>query len=162
MDSLYNNQNGSIYTVLTLNIFNMDEMGTFKYLNFKTYSMNTNNWNYNSNYQITFNYNKQMQAIILAAGMGKRLGDLTESNTKCIIKVNGVTLFERILKQHTKTSITLLLANTYQRLSLGIHQANQFKALPSSNLNAIIGRVSYLVLTSIQDDIPWLKKITGN
>ena len=26
-----------------------------------------------------------MQAIILAAGMGKRLGDLTKDNTKCMI-----------------------------------------------------------------------------
>lgn len=40
-----------------------------------------------------------MQAIILAAGMGKRLGDLTQSNTKCMVKVNGVTLIERLLHQ---------------------------------------------------------------
>lgn len=40
-----------------------------------------------------------MQAIILAAGMGKRLRDLTKNNTKCMIKVNGVTLIERMLKQ---------------------------------------------------------------
>ena len=40
-----------------------------------------------------------MQAIILAAGMGKRLGSLTKVNTKCMIKVNGVTLIERMLKQ---------------------------------------------------------------
>lgn len=40
-----------------------------------------------------------MQAIILAAGMGKRLKDLTNDNTKCMIKVNGVTLIERMLKQ---------------------------------------------------------------
>ena len=33
-----------------------------------------------------------MQAIILAAGMGKRLGDLTKDNTKCMIKVNGTYL----------------------------------------------------------------------
>lgn len=33
-----------------------------------------------------------MQAIILAAGMGKRLGDLTRNNTKCMVKVNGVAL----------------------------------------------------------------------
>ena len=26
-----------------------------------------------------------MQAIILAAGMGKRLGELTKDNTKCIV-----------------------------------------------------------------------------
>jgi choline kinase len=29
-----------------------------------------------------------MQAIILAAGMGKRLGELTKDNTKCMVKVN--------------------------------------------------------------------------
>lgn len=40
-----------------------------------------------------------MQAIILAAGMGKRLGELTSGNTKCMIKVNGVTLIERMLRQ---------------------------------------------------------------
>ena len=36
-----------------------------------------------------------MQAIILAAGMGKRLKDLTADNTKCMVKVNGETLIER-------------------------------------------------------------------
>lgn len=29
-----------------------------------------------------------MQAIILAAGMGKRLKDLTQNNAKCMVKVN--------------------------------------------------------------------------
>ncbi len=40
-----------------------------------------------------------MQAIILAAGMGKRLKELTKDNTKCMLKVNGVTLIERLLHQ---------------------------------------------------------------
>lgn len=40
-----------------------------------------------------------MQAIILAAGMGKRLGALTKNNTKCMIEVNGVTLIDRMLTQ---------------------------------------------------------------
>lgn len=40
-----------------------------------------------------------MQAIILAAGMGKRLKKLTADNTKCMVKVNGVTLIERVLHQ---------------------------------------------------------------
>ena len=43
-----------------------------------------------------------MQAIILAAGMGKRLKELTKDNTKCMIKVNGVTLIERLLGQLEK------------------------------------------------------------
>lgn len=40
-----------------------------------------------------------MQAIILAAGMGKRLGDLTKENTKCMVEVNGVSLINRVLGQ---------------------------------------------------------------
>ncbi len=40
-----------------------------------------------------------MQAIILAAGMGKRLKDLTRDNTKCMVKVNNVTLIDRMLHQ---------------------------------------------------------------
>ncbi len=40
-----------------------------------------------------------MQALILAAGMGTRLGSLTAENTKCMVKVNGVTLIERLLRQ---------------------------------------------------------------
>jgi histidinol-phosphate/aromatic aminotransferase/cobyric acid decarboxylase-like protein/choline kinase len=42
---------------------------------------------------------KEMQAIILAAGMGKRLKELTQNNTKCMVKVNGVTMIERMLRQ---------------------------------------------------------------
>lgn len=40
-----------------------------------------------------------MQGMILAAGMGKRLKELTKNNTKCMVKVNGVTLIERMLRQ---------------------------------------------------------------
>lgn len=40
-----------------------------------------------------------MQAIILAAGMGKRLGELTQNNTKCMVKVNGISLIDRTLTQ---------------------------------------------------------------
>lgn len=40
-----------------------------------------------------------MQAIILAAGMGKRLKELTQNNTKCMVMVNGVTLIERMLRK---------------------------------------------------------------
>ena len=39
-----------------------------------------------------------MQAIILAAGMGKRLGELTKNNTKCMVEVGGVRLIERALR----------------------------------------------------------------
>lgn len=40
-----------------------------------------------------------MQSIILAAGLGSRLGELTKECTKCMVKINGVTLIERMLRQ---------------------------------------------------------------
>ncbi len=47
-----------------------------------------------------------MHAIILAAGMGKRLKELTRDNTKCMVKVNGVTLIERVLRQLDKLNLS--------------------------------------------------------
>lgn len=47
-----------------------------------------------------------MHAIILAAGMGKRLKELTRNNTKCMVKVNGVTLIERVLRQLDKLNLS--------------------------------------------------------
>lgn len=47
-----------------------------------------------------------MQGLILAAGMGKRLKELTQNNTKCMIKVNGVTLIERMLRQLDSLNLT--------------------------------------------------------
>ncbi len=38
-----------------------------------------------------------MQGLILAAGMGNRLGKHTESNTKCMVKINDKTLIEYTL-----------------------------------------------------------------
>lgn len=40
-----------------------------------------------------------MQAIILAAGMGRRLGEYTKDNTKCMLSINGERLIDRTLKQ---------------------------------------------------------------
>ncbi len=40
-----------------------------------------------------------MQAVILAAGMGKRLGEYTKNNTKCMVEVNGEKLIDRVIKQ---------------------------------------------------------------
>lgn len=46
-----------------------------------------------------------MQAVILAAGMGRRLGELTKGNTKCMVEVNGVTLIDRLLGQLSKLDL---------------------------------------------------------
>ncbi len=50
-----------------------------------------------------------MQAIILAAGMGKRLKELTQNNTKCMVKVNGVTLIDRMLHQIERVHLSRII-----------------------------------------------------
>lgn len=50
-----------------------------------------------------------MQALILAAGMGKRLKELTKNNTKCMVKVNGVTLIDRMLHQIEKYNLSRIV-----------------------------------------------------
>ena len=46
-----------------------------------------------------------MQAIILAAGMGRRLGAYTKNNTKCMVPVNGVKLIDRVLTQLSQLNL---------------------------------------------------------
>lgn len=46
-----------------------------------------------------------MQAIILAAGMGRRLGEFTQNNTKCMVEVNGEKLIDRVLNQLSQLSL---------------------------------------------------------
>lgn len=50
-----------------------------------------------------------MQAMILAAGMGKRLKELTKNNTKCMVQVNGVTLIDRMLHQIEKKNLNRII-----------------------------------------------------
>ncbi len=50
-----------------------------------------------------------MQGLILAAGMGKRLKELTNDNTKCMVKVNGVTIIERALRILDKKNLSRIV-----------------------------------------------------
>ena len=60
-----------------------------------------------------------MQAVILAAGMGKRLGELTKGNTKCMIEVGGETLISRLLHQLDKHFLSkIILVVGYQAQGL--------------------------------------------
>jgi len=72
-----------------------------------------------------------MQAIILAAGMGKRLGDLTCDNTKCMIKVNGEILVERVLGQLTKFPLKkIVLVIGYEGQKLKSFVGNIWNGVP--------------------------------
>jgi histidinol-phosphate/aromatic aminotransferase/cobyric acid decarboxylase-like protein/choline kinase len=50
-----------------------------------------------------------MQAIILAAGMGKRLGRYTKDATKCMVPVNGKTLIEYTIESLASNKVNRLV-----------------------------------------------------
>lgn len=50
-----------------------------------------------------------MQAVILAAGMGKRLKELTSNNCKCMVQVNGVSLIDRMLHQIERKNLSRIV-----------------------------------------------------
>ena len=71
-----------------------------------------------------------MQAIILAAGMGKRLGDLTRNNTKCMVKVNDVPLIDRALTQLSRLDLSrVILVIGYEGEKLRAHVGESYKGL---------------------------------
>ena len=71
-----------------------------------------------------------MQAIILAAGMGKRLGDLTRENTKCMVRVNGVSLIDRILSNLAKLNLSrVIIVIGYKGDSLKKYVGEEYKGL---------------------------------
>lgn len=65
-----------------------------------------------------------MQAIILAAGMGRRLKELTQNNTKCMVRVNGVPLIDRMLSQIDRHALSrIVIVVGYERQKLMKHIA---------------------------------------
>lgn len=60
-----------------------------------------------------------MQAIILAAGMGRRLGELTEGNTKCMLEVNGERLIDRVVRKLSTLELNrIVIVAGYERSNL--------------------------------------------
>ncbi|MCM1152578.1 MAG: aminotransferase class I/II-fold pyridoxal phosphate-dependent enzyme [Muribaculum sp.] len=72
-----------------------------------------------------------MQAIILAAGMGRRLGEFTASNTKCMVKVNGIRLIDRMMKQLSALSLhRIVVVIGYEGAKLRTHLEERYPQLP--------------------------------
>ena len=71
-----------------------------------------------------------MQAVILAAGMGRRLGELTGNNTKCMLEVNGVKLIDRALESLTECNLSrIILVVGYKRDNVKAYVGNSYKGV---------------------------------
>lgn len=77
-----------------------------------------------------------MQAIILAAGMGRRLGEYTKDNTKCMVPVNGVRLIDRLLGQLAKQDLKrVIIVVGYQGQALRHYIEEQYISHQTSELS---------------------------
>lgn len=54
-----------------------------------------------------------MKALLLAAGSGSRLGDLTKDTPKCLLKVNGITMLDFWISKLVDAGVTDILINTH-------------------------------------------------
>lgn len=72
-----------------------------------------------------------MQAIILAAGMGRRLGELTGGNTKCMVMVNNKRLINRALDVITsQTEISkIVIVVGYKAENVKNHIGTQYNGV---------------------------------
>ena len=71
-----------------------------------------------------------MQGLILAAGMGKRLKELTQDNTKCMVKVNGVRLIDRVLGQLSKLGLKrTVIVTGYKGAELRKHVGRKWNGM---------------------------------
>lgn len=71
-----------------------------------------------------------MQAIILAAGMGKRLGEYTHEKAKCMVSVAGVPMIDRMLAQLAalKTERVVIVTG-YMAGELEKHIGNRYEGM---------------------------------
>ncbi len=71
-----------------------------------------------------------MQAIILAAGMGKRLGEHTHEKAKCMVSVAGVPMIDRMLAQLAalKTERVVIVTG-YMASELEKHIGNRYEGM---------------------------------
>ena len=77
-----------------------------------------------------------MQAIILAAGMGKRLGEYTKSNTKCMVEVNGTPLIDRALDQLSQLNLSrVVIVVGYEGQKLMDYLGSEHKGLKIEYVN---------------------------
>lgn len=68
-----------------------------------------------------------MQALMLAAGMGKRLGRYTQNGTKCMVQVNGKALIEYAIEALVKAKIKkFIIVTGYRKDVLKNYIASKF------------------------------------
>ena len=71
-----------------------------------------------------------MQAIMLAAGKGSRLGKYTKNNTKCMLNIHGKTLLERAIDALLEAGIKdFILVLGYKKDNVKCNNSSEFNMI---------------------------------
>ncbi|MEI6696956.1 MAG: lipopolysaccharide biosynthesis protein [Bacteroidota bacterium] len=90
----------------------------------------------------------------------KPIWDFSLQSFKELFSFGSKLLISGLIDTIFRNVYYLVIGKYFAAVELGYYtRADQFQALPSSNLQGIIGRVSYPVLLTLQNDIPRLKEV---
>ena len=68
--------------------------------------------------------------------MGKRLGEFTKENTKCMVEVNGVRLIDRVLKQLSTLNLSrVVIVVGYEGQKLMDYVGNEYDGMHIEYVN---------------------------
>lgn len=96
-----------------------------------------------------------MQAIILAAGMGRRLGKLTANDTKCMVRLGGVPIIDRMISQIISNGINkITLVVGYKADHLIEHLSGRFPGVEIGFIrNTIYDKTNNIYSLSLAKDL---------
>lgn len=96
-----------------------------------------------------------MQAIILAAGMGRRLGKLTANDTKCMVRLGGVPIIDRMISQIISNGINkITLVVGYKADHLIEHLSERFPGAEIGFIrNTIYDKTNNIYSLSLAKDL---------
>jgi choline kinase len=80
-----------------------------------------------------------MKAIIVAAGMGRRLQPYTDDRPKCLVEINGRSILERQLDAYRAAGIDdVVIVRGYMRESIAVEGARYFENLDFKQNNILL------------------------
>ena len=95
-----------------------------------------------------------MRAIITAAGIGSRLGKVTEKNNKCLLKISGTGLIEisiDILNSHGIRDIIVVTGHCYGKVETALKDRVTFVYNPFYQMSGILPSI-WLCRSHVEND----------
>lgn len=106
-----------------------------------------------------------MKALILAAGLGSRLGELSKTTPKILQKINGTSILEINLRKLSKIGVKQFYVNTHylsEQVEEEILKLNDFQNIKILQEPKLLGTLGTLKKLSISENIENLLVMHGD